>query len=228
MEAIALFLAIYSGSGNGNGYSYGEGNGNGNGYCNGNGYGNGSGNGYGSGDGEGNGNGYGYGYGDGEGNGYGLGDGEGNGYGIKSINGNNVHRIDDLQTVIYSAKGNVARGAILNGDLTLSPCYVFRVDNCFAHGETVKKAYQDALNKAIQAKPIEERIASFLAEMSKGKHPASKWGEWHGIITGSCSMGRSNFMANNEINPSDLFDLAEFFEKTKNQYGSEIIKQIKP
>ena len=79
-----------------------------------------------------------YGDGDGDGNGYGsvYGDGSGDGYGsvydIKEIHGSKVYMIDDVQTIITSVRGNVARGFILQSDLQLEPCYIVKENNKFA------------------------------------------------------------------------------------------------
>ena len=53
------------------------------------------------------------GYGDGYGSGY------GSGSGIKKYDGEDVHMIDGVQTIITAVYGNIAKGAILQGDLTL-------------------------------------------------------------------------------------------------------------
>ena len=71
----------------------------------GDGYGYGSGSGYGDGYGDGYGYGSGSGYGDGSGDGY----GDGSGYSLKSINGETIYMIDNLQTLIYHIRGNVAK-----------------------------------------------------------------------------------------------------------------------
>jgi hypothetical protein len=204
MESIELFLSKGSGDGDG-----GSGDGDGD-----------------SGDGYGSGSGYGYGYGDGSGDGDGDGSGSGYGSGIKSINGQTAYEIDDVQTVIYSIHRNIARGAILNKDLTLSPCYIAKVDYLFAHGKTAREAVADATNKALQAQPIEERINSFVAKFGTGKHPAKDYMDWHGILTGSCKMGRESFAKNNGIVESDLYTIADFVGLTKNAYGGDVVKQI--
>ena len=72
-------------------------------------------------------------YGDGSGYGDGYGDGSGYGYGdssgVKSFCGEPVRMVDGVATIIRVVRGSIARGLILNGDLTTSPCYVVRQDN---------------------------------------------------------------------------------------------------
>ena len=80
------------------------------------------------------------------GNGYGSGDGDGYGYGsgdgVKSINGMAVHLVDGIQTIITAVKMALAKGFILNNDLTMTPCYIAKGNGYFAHGQTVKEAQE--------------------------------------------------------------------------------------
>jgi len=189
-------------------------------------------NGYGSGYGSGYGDGYGSGYGDGSGSGYGDGDGygygDGDGDGIKTFDGNNVFLIDSIQTIIHSVRGNVAKCSILNKDLTLAPCYVSKVGNFFAHGETARDAIRDAKQKYEQNKPIAERIADFNAKFKSGaEYICKEFDSWHHVLTGSCFLGRDNFAKQNGININkDKMTREEFAELTKNSYGSDIILQL--
>lgn len=67
-------------------------------------------------------------YGSGDGYGSGYGSGYGYGDGIKRFNGETVYRIDGVNTLIRSVRGNTAHGAILNDDLTLTSCYIAKQD----------------------------------------------------------------------------------------------------
>jgi len=218
-ERIRKFLQISSGYGYGSGCGYGSGDGSGSG----------DGYGYGSGYGSGDGSGYGCGYGSGDGSGCGSGSGYGSGYGsgVLSFNKDRVYMIDNVQTIIKSLRGNVAKGFILNNDLTLTPCYIAKSGNYFAHGETLKKAVADAIAKRIDDMPVEERIGEFRKEFKKGvKYSGRKFFDWHGRLTQSCEMGRKSFCSNKGISLDDIFTVAEFIELTKNQYGSDVIKKL--
>lgn len=103
----------------------------------------------GSGSGSGSGSGYGSGYGCGYGCGCGYGTGYGCGNGVSSINGRVVYIVDGISTVFYSVRGNVARGAILNPDLTMTPIYIVRVGDSFAHGSSIESARRDAAAMAL-------------------------------------------------------------------------------
>jgi hypothetical protein len=179
----------------------------------------GSGDGYGSSDGSGSGSGY----GDGDGYGYGSGDG------IKSINGNKIYIIDSIQTIITSIRGNIAKGFILMSDLILNPCFIAKVGDCFAHGDTIKKALEDARNKLFEDMDEEERIELFWEEFISGiKYPANKFFDWHNKLTGSCEMGRMQFAKEHNINLETAeFTVEEFVELTKDSYRGDIIRKLK-
>lgn len=208
METIKIkeFLAARSGSGYGDGY----------------------GSGYGSGTGYGYGDGYDDGYGDGYGTGYGsgYGDGDDSGDGIKKYDGEDVHMIDGVQTIITSVHGDVAKGFILQGDLTLTPCFIAKVDGCFAHGETVRQAVTDARDKAFEGLPQEERITAFLDAIKPNTaYPVMTLYDWHHRLTGSCEAGRKAFAKDHGIDLSACMTREAFFELTKDAYGGNVIRE---
>lgn len=227
------------------GYGYGSGYGTG--------YGFGSGYGFGTVEGHGYGTGFGIGYGSEEGDGYGAdesdvygscrgsgyspgsGSSDGTGYGsiygyndIKTFNGNIVDCIDNIPTIITQVRGNIARGYIIKDDLTLFPCYVVRVGNSFAHGETIKDAVVDAEAKEMEEIPIEERIEKFMEIFGSldSEYIGKKFYDWHHILTGSCRMGRDEFCKAHDIDLKKKYTVRYFLDITKNSYGSDIIKQI--
>ena len=219
MEDIKIkqFLSINSGSGDGSGYGSGSGSGYGSGY------------GYGDGDGSGDGSGYGSGYG----YGYGYGSGYGSGYGgnvyIKTFGNAIIYNIDDVATIITNIHNNIAKGYILNNDLSLMPCYIAKGNNLFAHGKTIKEAVAALQNKIFEELNVEERIDLFLKEFSDidKKYPAKAFYDWHNKLTGSCEMGRDMFVKNGGYDlEKDMFTVKEFINITRNEYGGDIIKQL--
>ena len=185
--------------------------------------------GYGYGSGDGSGDGYGDGSGDGSGDGYGYGSGDGSGYGIKSYNGHEVYRIDDMQTIIYSVHGNIAKGATINSDLTLSDCYIAKCGDYFAHGETAKQAMADAQSKAYQNKPIEERIGYVIEKYPDVDVPIehSALFSLHNFLTGSCLFGRQEFAKAHSLDPEHgAMTMREFIHLTKDAYGEDNIRQL--
>ena len=220
------------GCGHGNGYGsysgdgYGYGSGGGDGYGDGSGYGDGCSSGCGYNNGDGYGSGCGYNHGDGYGNG--SGSGLGSGSGIDYFNDEKVITIDGLKTIINHIKGNVAKGSILNNDLSTTPCFVVKGNGYFAHGETVREAFDALQSKIFENMDSEETIESFTEKFEKNKkYPCKDFYEWHHYLTGSCEMGRKSFMQNKGITFDDSFTVDEFIEICENDYGSEIIKQLK-
>ena len=208
------------------GSGYGDGSGHGSGY----GSGDGSGSGYGSGDGSGSGYGYGYGYGDGSGDGDGDGDGSGYGYGdgIEEFDGHKLHDVDGVPTAITAVKGNYAQGFTIKNNSIKVPCYIARVDNSFAHGETLRQALEDATAKALQAKPLEERIADTVKAHQDPNEiiPNTELFKLHNVLTGSCEFGRKHFCEQHGISLDDAMTMCRFMELTANAYGGEAIRQL--
>ena len=166
----------------------------------------------------------------GDGSGYGSGDGSGDGSGISSYNGQKVYYIDDLPTLIDHIYRNYAYGHIIQKDLTLTPCYVARVGNSFAHGSTLHEALQDARQKELESMPVERKIDLFLEQHPdrERKYPARDFYDWHHTLTGSCDMGRRSFCQDHGIDvDNDTFTVAEFIGLTEHDYGGNVIRQLK-
>ena len=236
-DRIKQFLSI--GSGDGSGYGDGCGSGCGSGCGDGSGSGDGSGYGYGSGDGcgsgcgcgSGSGDGCGSGCGDGDGSGYGsgYGYGSGDGCGIKSINGNSIYVVDSIPTIITNVKGNIAKGFILQSDLSLTPCFIAKENNQFSHGNTLHEAFESLREKLYDDSTEEERILKFKEHFSdfSRKYSAKDLFIWHHVLTGSCKAGREAFCKDKGIDvDNDRFTVYEFIELTKNSYGGEIIRKL--
>ena len=185
-------------------------------------FGSGSGYGYGSGDG------YGSGYGDGYGSGYGYGYGYGSDNIVK-VGAHRIYNVDSVPTAIYSIHGNYARGGVLQQDFTFKPCYIARVGDSFAHGDTLRQAMADARAKELRNKPAEERVGQFLSTYPDPDTPipAKELFDWHNILTGSCLFGRKQFCAERGIDVEhDSYTLRDFVNLTKGSYGGEVIRMI--
>lgn len=224
-DKIKQFLSL------GSGYGCGEGSGNGGYFGNGEGEGYGEGSGSGSLNGEGEGYGFGDGYGCGDGSGYGCGHRYDDGLGfakLKSYNHRKVYYIDYIPTLIDSVRGNVARGYMINSDMTISACYVAKVGNSFAHGDTIHAAHADASAKHMRGMSEEERIDMFVSEHPNldGEYPCEDLFKWHNTLTGSCEMGRTKFCRDHGISLSEKYTIRYFLDITKNAYGGSVIKKV--
>ena len=184
----------------------------------------------GSGDGDGSGDGSGYGYGSGSGDGSRSGDGDGDGYGsgdgVKEFNGRKVYKIDRLSTLIYTVRGNVAKGAVLRSDMTLKDCWIARRGNFFAHGDTLHEAVEAVEAKWRENRPLDERIAEFVKTHPELDEEYGDLFDWHHVLTGSCEFGRRQWCEEHGYKPTDSITLRAFFEQTKNDYGRDVIRRV--
>ncbi len=159
----------------------------------------------------------------------GYGSGYGSGDGIRAFNGETVYLVDGTQTIIRQVRDNIAKGAILNFDLTLTPCYIVKEGDTFAHGETLHKAMEALEDKLFEDMPEEDRIAAFIAEHAKGvKYPAADFFEWHHRLTGSCEMGRKAFAKDHNIDiDHDKMTVEEFVKLTEDAYVGGTIRKLR-
>ena len=177
--------------------------------------------------GDGSGFGSGSGYGDGSGFGDGFGSGSASGDGISKYNNHYVFIIDNISTIITSIHGNVAKGFILNKDLTLEKIFVVKGNNKFAHGKTLKEAVADLQEKIFDDLDIEEKIEMFNKQFNRvEKCSGEEFYKWHHILTGSCTAGRDNFVRENNLDLKKLYTVDEFIKITKDSYGGNIIKKL--
>lgn len=200
-KLIEEWLKVDNGDASGSGYGYGSGSGSG--------YASGSGSGYGSG------------FGDASGSGSGYGDG------ISKYNNHYVFIIDNISTIITSIHGNVAKGFILNKNLTLEKTFVAKGNNKFAHGKTLKEAVADLQKKIFDDLDIEEKIEMFNKQFNRvEKYSGEEFYKWHHILTDSCTAGRDNFVRENNLDLKKLYTVDEFIKITKDSYGGNIIKKL--
>lgn len=202
------------GSGLGSGYGNSCGAGNGSGLCDGIGYGSV------------------FGYGNGSADGYGYttcsGNGSGFSFGITEINGLKVYIIDDSPTIITSVRENVAQGFLLKSDLQTIPCYIVKEKNAFAHGSTLRSAFNCLQEKLYDDSTEEERIEAFKKKFPEYdvKYSNRDLFTYHHVLTGSCKMGRETFVTNRGLSLDGKTSVRGFIELTKDSYGGEIIKKL--
>ena len=132
-----------------------------------------------------------------------------------------------MPTLISHIVKNVAKGAILNDDLSITDCYVVKGNGYFAHGDTIAEAQEGLSAKIFENMDAEEAIEKFKSEFKLGvKYPGKTFFEWHHYLTGSCLMGRELFVKNHGLSLDDTYTVEEFINLTKNDYGGEIIRQL--
>ena len=121
----------------------------------------------------------------------------------------------------------MAKGFILNADLTLTPTFVARVGDSFAHGKTAQEAVNDATKKDQERRPVEERAAAFLVKYPIGTtHLGHDLFEGHRMLTGSCKQGCEQFVKDKDIDLDCGYTLREFIAITRNAYATEAIEAL--
>ena len=150
------------------------------------------------------------------------------GLGVKVINGYEVHRIDDIPTIITSVRGNVSQGFIVQSDLQLKPCYVVKENNKFAHGENLHDAFNSLQEKLFDDSSEEERLDAFKKKFPEYdvKYDNRDLFKYHHILTGACRMGRELFVSNRGLSLDGKTSVREFVKLTKNAYGGDIIQKL--
>lgn len=173
-----------------------------------------------------------FGYGDGCGSGGICGNGRGFCYDIcnsvREINGNIVYIIDDTSTIITSVHSNIAKGFIVQTNLQLIPCYIVKDGNKFAHGSTIRDAFNSLQEKLYDDKTEEERIKAFKNKFPNYdvKYSNRDLFVYHHILTGSCRIGRETFVAEKGLSLDGNTSVREFIELTKDAYGGNIIRKL--
>lgn len=150
------------------------------------------------------------------------------GFGVEVINGYDVHRIDDIPTIITSIRDNVAQGFIVQSDLQLKPCYIVKENNKFAHGETLHDAFTSLQEKLFDDSSEEERLDAFKKKFPEYdvKYDNIDLFKYHHVLTGSCRMGRELFVSRNGLSLDGKTSVREFVKLTKYAYGGDIIQKL--
>ena len=153
--------------------------------------------------------------------------GSGDGDGLKKYNQDYIFKIDGINTIIKHIKGNIAKGFILNNDLTLQKTYIAKGQNLFAHGSTIREANESLQNKIFEKLNIEEKIKEFKKIFKKDeKYKGTDYFKWHNLLTGSCLQGRYNFVSENNLDLEKEYSVAEFLKIVKDSYGWSILKDL--
>ena len=123
----------------------------------------------------------------------------------------------------------MAKGFILQSDLTMTPCYVVKGNNLFAHGDDLHKAMAALTDKMFDDMPEEERIAEFVkAHPDKAKaYPNQDLFDWHHRLTGSCMAGRNAFVKDRGLTLDGETTVTDFIKLTENSYGGSTIRKLK-
>lgn len=147
---------------------------------------------------------------------------------MDEFDGHKLHNIDGVPTAITGVFGNYAQGFTIKNNSIKVICFIARVNNSFAHGETLRKAVEDASRKALQSKPIEERIQDTVKKYPDPLQPIqnSELFSLHNILTGSCEFGRKQFCDQYGISLDDSMTMKQFITLTINDFGGDNIELL--
>ena len=160
----------------------------------------------------------------GSGDGSGDGDGYGSGYDIKEFAGHKVYDIDRVRTLIYAVKGDVAKGATLQKDMSLKDCWIAKRGNFFSHGDTLHEAVEAVEAKWRENRPLDDRIAEFVKTHPSLDEEYGDLFDWHHVLTGSCEFGRRQWCEEHGYKPTDSITLRTFLTETAGDYGGDVIR----
>jgi len=137
--------------------------------------------------------------------------------------------VDDIPCIFHSIKGNIAKVTIINQHNYQDEgiAYIAKNDYFFAHGDTIREAVEALNAKYYATLDIETKIAELKKLFQKGAVDVKTLHTWHGILTGSCKLGRSQFQQEHGLKNANKLTLNEFITLTENAYGREIIKKLK-
>ena len=163
--------------------------------------------------------------------GYGSGYGSGSGFGgnlrLKKYNEHYAFPIDGITTIITNIKNNIAKGFIINDDLTLQKTFVAKHGNLFAHGSTVREAIQSLQSKIFANMNPREKIEEFKKQFNKqDKYKGSLFFDWHNLLTGSCLQGRNTFIQTKGLSLEKDYTVKEFLEIVKGAFGWSVLKEL--
>lgn len=137
--------------------------------------------------------------------------------------------IDSVETTIARIVVSLAKGFVINHDLTFDQCYVCKVNNLFAYGRTALEAQGAMREKIFKNMDVDEKIKEFkklFPDFDK-PIPGRVLYEWHHLLTGSSQMGRDAFCRKHDIDLNKDYTVNYFIEITKDDFGGEIIQKLK-
>lgn len=95
-------------------------------------------------------------------------------------------------------------------------------------GKTSKEAMKSLQEKIFEDMDTEEAIEEFKNKFDNNKkYKGTEFYAWHHILTGSCKMGRDNFVKNHNLDLEKKYTVKEFIAECENDYGGNVIKQLK-
>ena len=130
-----------------------------------------------------------------------------------------------MPTCITHVNGRCAFGFTIKDNSVKVPCFIARVENFFAHGKNLHKAFEAAYDKAMETISVEERVAKVVKKHPDptAEIPNKELFNLHHFLTGSCEFGRRQFCEHHGIDLEGSMTMEDFCKITSNDYGREEI-----
>ena len=154
------------------------------------------------------------------------------GVGIKRYNGNDVYFINGYALYITHIRKPYAMGEIIKNDLTTQPCYIARVNNHIAVGESLHDVIEELRDKISISNDNEYDVAQAFVLAHPDYEKEYDWDEmvfWHSLTTASCKEGRDKFSSHankgkgSKATPKELID---FIKQSRDKSLGEKIEKI--
>ena len=112
--------------------------------------------------------------------------------------------------------------------MTLKPCFIVKGQGHFAHGENLRKAMEALTDKIMEDMPEEDRIAEFVKAHPEYRkpYPNRDLYDWHHRLTGSCEMGRNEFVSSRGLTLDGETTVEDFVKLTWTAYGGSVIRKL--
>ncbi len=124
--------------------------------------------------------------------------------------------IDGIFCEVLKERKNISTVKIRN-----KIAYIFKKNDIYAHGNTVKQAYLDWLFKT-----SDRDISQYQGIKPDGIHDLNFWVIAYRTITGACCFGTNNYLENNKEKYKDKMTLQEVLTATEGQYGHTTFKEF--
>jgi len=136
-----------------------------------------------------------------------------------SWKGGKYIKADGVLTKVVSHKGNVWKVKRINNDKIFY--LITDGNNNYAHGDTLKEAKEDLLFKVTDRKKDDYDGLTLDSELSYEESIIC-----YRVITGACSFGTKEFIANRLPKKKETYTIAEIIELTKDEYGNNTFESF--
>lgn len=107
------------------------------------------------------------------------------------------------------------------------PTYVVKGSNKFAHGKTLKEAFEALEAKVYEDLDHDEAIRLFKEKFNnKDSYSGHDFLKWHHIVTGSCLQGRNEFVSDGGYSLDDKYTVKQFLQIVKGAYGWNMLQEL--